>query len=308
MSEKEKWTKNNITSLEGKTIIVTGGNSGLGYESVKAFVENGADVIMTCRNIEKGKKAKEKLLHTCKDAKITVMFLDLMDLNSVRNFASDFLKHNDQLHILLNNAGILGVPYKLTIDGIESQQATNYFGHFALTGLLSEVLYATPGSRVVNVSSLAHRMGNMNFNNLFYNKGNGYSPMKAYSRSKLENLLFTFELQRYFKKNNYPTIALAAHPGVSGTNIFNHIGGVIFVKTLRPVFNRLFQSPLKGALPQIRASVDPLADSGEYYGPNGKGEFRGYPVKVKTSDLARNEETAAKLWKLSEEITGVKFK
>lgn len=304
---KQEWTKKNIPSLEGKIIIVTGGNSGLGYESVKAFAEKGAQVIMTCRNVTKGEHARNHILHHCKDAKIEVMQLDLMSLRSVRAFANEFKSRYSHLHVLLNNAGIMRVPFKLTEDGIESQQATNHFGHFALTGLLLDVLRATPGARVVSVSSMAHRMGDMNFDNLLYEGGKDYSPWKAYGRSKLENLLFTFELQRFFEANNMPAMAIAAHPGVSGTNLFSHIGGNKIQKLFRPIFDLFVQTPYMGALPQIRACVDQQVQGGEYYGPDGRGEMKGYPVKVNPSELAQNTEVAAKLWKASEEITGVKF-
>ncbi|OQA91161.1 MAG: short chain dehydrogenase [Bacteroidetes bacterium ADurb.Bin234] len=170
-----------------------------------------------------------------------------------------------------------------------------------------DTLKATPGARVVNISSLAHKFGDMDFENLLYKEGKGYSDMKAYGRSKLENLLFTFELQRFFERNNYQISALAAHPGVSGTNLFNHIGNKAVLKILRPLFKFFVQSPLMGALPQIRASVDMNAKGGEYYGPDGRREMKGHPVKVNASELAHNTEVAAKLWRFSEEITGVKF-
>jgi NAD(P)-dependent dehydrogenase (short-subunit alcohol dehydrogenase family) len=307
MSQKQKWTKADMPSLEGKIIIVTGGNSGLGYESVKAFAEKGAHVIMTCRNLHKGEQARKHILHHCKNAKIDVMLLNLMSLKSIRDFVNTFKTKFNRLDVLLNNAGIMKVPYRETEDGIESQQGTNHFGHFALTGLLLDTLKATQGARVVNVSSLAHKFGDMDFENLLYKEGKGYSDMKAYGRSKLENLLFTFELQRFFEQNNYQISALAAHPGVSGTNLFNHIGNKVVLKILRPLFKFFVQSPLMGALPQIRASVDINVKGGEYYGPDGRREMKGHPVKVNASELAQNTEIAAKLWKFSEEITGVKF-
>ncbi len=307
MPQKEKWTKADMPSLEGKIIIVTGGNSGLGYESVKAFAEKGAHVIMTCRNLHKGEQARKHILHHCNNAKIDVMLLNLMSLKSIRDFVIAFKAKYNRLDVLLNNAGIMKVPYRETEDGIESQHGTNHLGHYALTGLLLDTLKVTPGARVVNVSSLAHKFGDMDFENLLYKGGIGYSDMKAYGRSKLENLLFTFELQRFFERNNYQISALAAHPGVSGTNLFNHIGNKAVLKILRPLFKFFVQSPLMGALPQIRASVDMNAKGGDYYGPDGRREMKGHPVKVNASELAQNTEVAAKLWRFSEEITGVKF-
>ena len=208
------WTTDNIPSLAGKTIIVTGGNSGLGLQSVKAYAEKGATVILTCRNYDKGEAAKNEVIKSVPTAQIIVMTLDLADLSSVRTFAERFNREFDRLDILLNNAGIMMPPYQLTKDGIESQQGTNHFGHFALTGLLLEKLKKTSGSRVVNTSSIAHKQGKMDFDNLLYQNGKGYSPLAAYGRSKLENLLFTYGLQEYFTKNKLDIKAVAAHPGV----------------------------------------------------------------------------------------------
>ncbi|HRZ97297.1 MAG TPA: oxidoreductase [Paludibacter sp.] len=303
----EKWTKKNIPSLEGKTIIVTGGNSGLGYQSVKAFADKGAQVVMTCRNLKKGEKAKHDLLKLNHNANIIVMHLDLMDMASIRKFASDFKQNHKNLHILLNNAGIMMVPYRLTKDGIESQQATNHFGHYVLTALLLENLKNTPGSRVVNVSSMAHRSGDMNFENLLYVEGKDYTPMKAYGRSKLENLLFTYELQRFFETNKIDSIAVAAHPGVSDTNLFSHVGGKFIQKIFKPIFSFFVQPPSMGALPQLRAAVDIQVKGGEYYGPDGRREMKGHPVVVEASKAANDKQNARKLWEISAIITGVKF-
>ncbi|MDO9152492.1 MAG: oxidoreductase [Paludibacter sp.] len=303
----EKWTTNNISSLVGKTIIVTGGNSGLGIESVKAFAEKGARVIMTCRDLKKGQDAKNELLKTNSGAEVVVMQLDLMDLTSIHKFAGEFKINHANLHVLLNNAGIMRVPYRLSKDGIESQQATNHFGHFALTALLLDPLKNTPGSRVVNVSSLAHRLGVMDFDNLLYEGAKDYNPMKSYGRSKLENLLFTFELQRYFEANGFDTIAVAAHPGVSNTNLFNHLGGKFLQLLLRPLVSIFVQPSAMGALPQLRASVDPQVNAGAYYGPDGRREMKGYPIVVQPNNTATDERSARKLWEISEKITGVKY-
>ena len=304
---KVKWTTDNIPSLAGKTIIVTGGNSGLGFQSVKAYCEKGAHVIMACRSVSRGEEAKNEILKTCKNADIVVMQLDLADLSSVRKFVDEFKKSHQQLHILLNNAGIMMVPYGLTKDGIESQQGTNYFGHFALTGLLLDVLKNTPKSRVINVSSLAHKQGVMDFDNLLFDRGKGYASFKAYGRSKLENLLFTYELQRYFETNRFDTIAVAAHPGTSNTNLFSHIGGKFLQALLKPLMSLFIQPSSMGALPELRASVDPDAKGGEFYGPDGRGGLRGYPVIVQPNNAAKDKESARRLWEFSEKITGVKY-
>ena len=197
---KNKWTKSNIPELTGKVIIVTGGNSGLGYESVKAFAEKGAEVIMASRSLEKGSTAKKEIGNV--KGNITVMQLDLMDFASISSFVKVFKEKYNRLDILLNNAGIMMTPYSLTKDGLEAQNGTNHFGHFALTGQLLDLIIQTPASRVVNVSSNGHKTGKMDFDNLLFEDGQDYTPMKSYARSKLANLLFTYELQRKFEAGN----------------------------------------------------------------------------------------------------------
>ncbi len=304
---KENWTTNNIPQLTGKVIIVTGGNSGLGFESVKAFVEKGAEVVMACRSTENGKKAKAEILKHNPDGSIKVAELDLANLNSVRRFAKNFQQKHDRLDVLLNNAGIMTTPYFQTKDGFEGQVGTNHLGHFALTGLLLPVIWKTPGSRVVNVSSMAHKQGKIDFENLLFENGKGYSPIKAYGRSKLANMLFAYELQRFFKTNDFDTISVAAHPGVSQTNLARHLEDKLLFKILYPVFKVMTQDAAMGALPQIRASIDPKSMGGEYYGPSGFNEIKGHPVKVQSNGASHNREDARKLWEVSEKLTGVKF-
>jgi len=302
-----KWTIDDIPPLVGKTIIVTGGNGGLGFQAVKAYASKGAQVIMACRNVAKGNEAKAAICKEYPKAEVIVMQLDLMQLSSVRKFAEAFKQNFKQLDILLNNAGIMMPPYQLTADGIESQQGTNHFGHFALTGLLLEVLKNTPKSRVVNVSSMAHKQGTMNFDNLLYEGGKDYSPIGAYGRSKLENLLFTFELQRYFESHKLDIIAVVAHPGVSDTNLFSGIGGKALQTMLKPIFSLFIQPASMGALPELRASVESSVKGGEFFGPDGFAEMKGFPVVVQPNKAAQNTEDARRLWRVSEEITGVTF-
>lgn len=301
----ENWTKANILDLTGKVIIVSGGNSGLGFESVKAFAEKGAEVILACRTAEKGETAKTAILKNSPKAKIVVMLLDLMDLASIQNFAKNFNKKYGRLDILLNNAGIMTTPYFLTKDGLEAQMGTNHFGHFALTGQLLERIKGTPKSRVVNVSSSAHKAGKMDFDNLLFENGNDYSPIKSYGRSKLSNLLFTYELQRHFEANNLDNIAVAAHPGIAQTNLDRYIKNKLWVKLLMPVFKLISQNAERGALPQIRAAVDPNVKGAEFYGPH-KG-MKGFPIVVESNPASHNLEDAKRLWEISEKLTGVKF-
>jgi NAD(P)-dependent dehydrogenase (short-subunit alcohol dehydrogenase family) len=304
---KENWTTENIPDLSGKVIIVTGGNSGLGFESVKVFTAKGAEVILASRSGEKGEKAKAEILQQHPEGNIKVAELDLADLDSVRRFSKNFQQNHNRLDVLLNNAGIMTTPYFKTKDGFEGQMGTNHLGHFALTGLLLPVLKNTPKSRVVNVSSMAHKQGKMDFSNLLFDNGKGYSPMKSYGRSKLSNLLFSYELQRFFESNKIDSISAVAHPGVSQTELFRYLDKKWYFKLVRPLFNALFQDGKMGALPQIRASVDPHVKGGEFYGPNGFMELKGYPVKVQSNSRSHNTEDARKLWEVSVRLTGVGF-
>lgn len=299
---KEKWTIDNMPDLTGRVIIVTGGNSGLGYESVKAFAEKGAQVILTSRNIEKGEKAKNDIGQI--KGKIDVMQVDLASFDSIKSFAKLFTSKYKRLDVLMNNAGIMTTPYHLTKDGLEAQNGVNHYGHFLLTGLLIDLIRKTPGSRVVNVSSNAHKQGKMDFDNLLFENGNGYTPIKSYGRSKLKNLLFTLELQNRFNTNQIDALAVSAHPGVAETNLAQHLEDKIWFKLLTPLFKLIAQSQAKGALPQIRAAVDPDVKGGEYYGPH-KG-MKGDPVVVKSNGDSKNKEYAMKLWEVSESLTGVK--
>jgi len=306
--KSKKWTSSDIPDLTGKTIIVTGGNSGLGFVSARTFAEKGAQVIIACRSANRGDVTKKQIEKACPTANVHVMEIDLMDLESIKDFTTRFKQKHDKLDVLLNNAGIMTVPYGLTKDGFESQLGTNHLGHFALTGLLLDLLKNTPQSRVVNVSSMAHKQGVMDFDNLLFKNGIGYTPMKAYGRSKLANLLFTYELQEFFDSKNINCIAVAAHPGVSNTNLARHLEGKWLFEFLRPLLELIVQPATMGALPLIRASVDPLVKKGEYYGPSGFQEISGYPVVVESNKASHDKISAKKLWEISEKLTSVVFK
>ena len=302
----EKWTLKNMPDLNGKVIVVTGGNSGLGYESVKAFAGKGARVILASRSMQKGEAARSKILDAGPSGTIDVMELDLMNLGSVRAFVKEFLAKYDRLDILMNNAGIMMTPFFKTDDGFEAQLGTNHLGHFALTGLLLEHIKNTPGSRVINVSSNGHRFGNMDFENLLFEQGRGYTPTKAYGRSKLANLLFTYELQRRFEAHKIKASALAAHPGASRTNLDRYLKGKFWYYLLYPLAFLMTMNQSQGALPQIRASVDVKALGSQYFGPHRS--MTGYPVVVKSNDASHNLEDARKLWEMSEKLTGISYK
>ncbi len=304
---KQRWTQNDIPDLTGKVIIVTGGNSGLGYEAVRLFTEHGAEVILASRSIENGNYAKARIMQHSPSGSINVMQLDLADLGSVQRFCTSFTSIYSKLNVLLNNAGIMTTPYHLTQDGFEGQLGTNHLGHFALTGLLWDLLSRTQDSRIVNVSSLAHRSGTMDFNNLQFDGDKGYTPMGAYGRSKLANLLFTYELQRRIEKAGISSLAVAAHPGVSNTELFRHYKHKLFYKLLKPLIGKVIQDPAQGALPEVRAAVGSEVAGSSYYGPSGRGELKGFPVIVNSNEASHNLEDAKRLWKLSEELTGVSF-
>lgn len=301
----EKWTLKNMDDLSEKVIIVTGGNSGLGFESVKAFAGKGASVVLASRNSQKGEEAKAAILEEYPTGKIEVLELDLMDLESVRTFVKQFEGKYDRLDVLLNNAGIMTTPYFNTKDGFEGQMGTNHLGHFALTAQLLNMIKSTPGSRVVNVSSSGHQFGKMDFENLLFEDGKGYSPMKSYGRSKLANLLFTYELERQFESSGIDAISVASHPGGSRTNLDRHVKGKFWFKLLWPIFRLTTMSQDQGALPQIRASVDAKVKGGQYYGPHRN--MTGYPVVVKSNQASHNKADARKLWDMSEELTGISF-
>lgn len=294
-----------MDDLSGKVIIVTGGNSGLGFESVKAFAGNGASVVLASRNSQKGEDAKAEILKEFPAGKIEVLELDLMDLESIGAFVKQFEEKFDRLDVLLNNAGIMTTPYFKTKDGFEGQMGTNHLGHFALTAQLMNMIKSTQGSRVVNVSSSGHQFGKMDFENLLFEDGKNYSPMKAYGRSKLANLLFTYELERQFESSENDAIAVASHPGGSRTNLDRHLKGKFLFKLFWPIFRLISMNQAQGALPQIRASVDTKVKGGQYYGPHRN--MTGFPVVVKSNKASHNKADARKLWEMSEELTGISF-
>jgi len=303
-----KWTTDDIPDLAGKVIIVTGANSGIGYEAAKEFARKGAQTILACRSVDKAQRASKQIRAEIPNAVVEVMQIDLASQKSIHEFAESFKSKYDRLDILVNNAGIMMVPYGKTEDGFERQFGTNHLGHFALTGLLIDLLKNTPNSRVVNVSSNGHHQGHMDFNNLMFENGKGYSRMGAYGRTKLANLLFTYELQRRFEASGINSITTAAHPGLTNTALADHFFGVKLLRPiLQPLLGSFLQNASMGALPTLRAAVDPAASGGQYYGPDGPGETRGYPIVVRSNRASHNEADARQLWNISEKLTGIKF-
>lgn len=300
------WTPEYIPDLSGKVIVVTGANSGIGLETARELARRGADTILACRSAERGEQAIADLRAEIPDAKAALMMLDLASLASIEQFTAEFANTHSRLDVLVNNAGIMAVPYSLTEDGFESQMGVNHLGHFALTGRLLGVLLNTPGARVVNVASTAHRGGRMDFDNLLFENGR-YSPFRAYCRSKLANLLFTLDLQRRFEQAGVEALALSAHPGMAATNIGNHLSGHRIFNITGFLSSGIVQSASMGALPTLRAAVDPGAGGGQYYGPRGLAGQRGYPGVVSSTAASRNAKAAASLWEASVRLTGTDY-
>ena len=303
----QRWTISNVPDLTGKTTIITGANAGIGFETAKEFARQGAITILACRSMGKAEAALADLKREMPNAQAEIMQLDLASLASISQFADAFKANHERLDILVNNAGIMMVPYGTTEDKFERQLGTNHLGHFALTGLLLDKLKKGEHSRIVNVSSLAHDGGEMDFDNLMYEEGEGYTLMGAYGRSKLANLLFTYELQRRLDASGIKMLSIAAHPGLSQTNLADHLLSRWYLRLLRPLFVLMSQNADMGALPSIRAAVDPDVKGGTYYGPDGRGQRSGYPVVVGSNRASRNEEDAQKLWQVSEELTSVSY-
>jgi NAD(P)-dependent dehydrogenase (short-subunit alcohol dehydrogenase family) len=301
------WNEADIPDQTGRVAVVTGANSGIGWPTARALAEHGASVVLACRTRAKADDARERIVEAAPDADVSIVDLDLSSLASVRAAVDEFGAAYDRLDMLINNAGVMATPRSRTADGFEMQFGTNHLGHFALTGLLLATLVDTPGSRVVNVSSLAHRMGRIDFDDLQSDRR--YRAWPAYGQSKLANLLFTFELQRRLAAAGVGTLALAAHPGVSNTNLTSSSGGLLnrVAEWSRPLSRFVLQDAGSGALPTLRAAVDPDARGGEYYGPDGFMEYRGHPVKVDSTARAKDAGAARRLWDVSVELTGVGY-
>lgn len=291
-------------NLSGQTVIITGANSGIGFEAARKLSDKGAHVILAVRNEEKGKAAVDSILQGNGKASVEMMKLDLADLASVRYFTSAIIEKYKHLHILINNAGVMIPPYGKTKDGFELQFGSNHLGHFALTGLLLPILKKTPESRVVILSSIAHRGASIDFDNLAGSKG--YKAMKFYGQSKLANLLFAKELDNRLKMHGIETISVACHPGISNTNLFN-LGKGETPKYMKGLMRLFSQPAAMGALPTIYAAADDSLTGGEYIGPDGRGNRKGYPAIEIPAPGVFNEVTMNRLWQVSEELTGVQF-
>ncbi|RFU82364.1 SDR family NAD(P)-dependent oxidoreductase [Streptomyces triticagri] len=293
------WTEQRIPDQHGRVAIVTGANTGLGFETARMLAERGAKVVLAVRDVDKGERAAARI-----SGDVTVQALDLASLDSIRSAAAELRASHPRIDLLINNAGVMHTPRRTTADGFELQFGTNHLGHFALTGLLLDRLLPVPGSRVVTVSSMGHRIrAAIHFDDLQWERS--YSRIAAYGQAKLANLMFTYALQRRLAPNG-TTIAVAAHPGASNTDLLRNAPTVIRVPATRlaPLYT---QKAEMGALPTLRAATDPAVTGGRYYGPGGRGEMRGHPKLVTSSADSHDRTAQERLWTVSEELTGVAF-
>ncbi|WP_406272927.1 oxidoreductase [Nocardia sp. NBC_00881] len=292
-----KWTENDIPDQSGRVAVITGANTGIGFETARALAARGATVLLACRNLDRAQAAAKRIAESAGAGVAETVQLDLNSLASVRKSADEIRGRYDRIDLLINNAGVTGLSGH-TEDGFEIQFGINHLGHFAFTGLLLDRLADVPGARVVTVSSIGHRFGRIDAGDPTAARGN------AYGKSKLANLLFTYELDR--RLSGTAAIALAAHPGGASTEVFRYSPALF--RLPNSVVARLFgRTPAMGALPTLRAATDPTAMGSEYYGPAGIFEIQGYPATVQSSSRARDPERQAELWIASERLTGVHY-
>lgn len=296
----KSFTAADVPDQTGKTIFITGANTGLGYEAAKVLAGKGGRVIIGCRSMDKAAQARAQILADHPSADVDVVELDLASLASVKN-AAEVVAKEPRLDLLINNAGIMIPPYELTQDGFESQFGVNHLGPFALTGLLLHKLRATADARVVSTASIAHKRGRIHFDDI--NAERGYNPVVRYAQSKIANLYFAYELQRRLSRAGDATISVAAHPGIADTELSRYMPKALML--MAPLFRPLFNTPAEGAWPTLCAATAPEVLGGEYYGPRKRGETAGPAIRVESNRRSHDEAVAGKLWDLSIEMTGV---
>ena len=309
-SQGGRWTEADVPAQRGRTAVITGANTGLGFETARVLAARGAQVVLACRDLGRAKEAAARIISGRPEpagtspVDVRAVRLDLASLASVHEAADEISSACGPIDLLLNNAGVMMTPYRHTADGFELQLGVNHLGHFALTGLLLERMLGREGSRVVTVSSNGHKPGRIDFDDLQSQRR--YRRMAAYYQSKLANLMFTYELQRRLAVAQARTQALAAHPGKARTELTRYLPRWMRVEDL--IVEQPFgQGAAMGALATLRAAADPAARGGQYYGPGGRGELRGHPGLVESSDRARDTEAQQRLWRESERLTGVSY-
>ena len=300
------WTEKDVPDQSGRLAIVTGSNTGLGYDTARVLVARGAAVVMAVRDTAKGDAAAARLRSLSPGADITVQKLDLGSLASVREAAAALAAAHPRIDLLINNAGVMYPPKGTTADGLELQFGTNHLGHFALTGLLLPNLLPVDGSRVVVVASIAHNLrAKIDFDDLQWERRR-YDRIASYGQSKLANLMFAYDLQRRLAAAKAKTIAVAAHPGVAATELTRHVPGA-GLPGVNWLFGRILNTAEMGALPTLRAATDPEVEGGQYWGPDGFRQMRGYPELASSSEQSHDVAIQQRLWQVSEELTGVTF-
>jgi NAD(P)-dependent dehydrogenase (short-subunit alcohol dehydrogenase family) len=302
------WT--DIPDQSGRSVVITGANSGIGFEATKAFARKGAHVVMACRSVDRGASARDEIRTAVDGASLSVMELDLADLGSIRSFVDTFEREHSALHVLCNNAGVMAIPRRETADGFELQLGVNHLGHFALTGLLLDRLKGTAGeTRVVTQSSGVHERGDVDFDDL--QSDAAYDKWDAYAQSKLANLLFAYELDRRLRATNASVTSVACHPGYAATNLQRRgpemQGSTLRLWAMRVANILVAQSAAQGALPMLYAATAPSVNGGDYIGPGGFMNMRGAPETQRSSDISYDADRARRLWDVSEDLTGVSF-
>ncbi|MHC0431277.1 oxidoreductase [Streptomyces sp. O3] len=308
MGPQQQWTEDQTPDQTGRTAVITGASSGLGLATATALARRGAHVVLAVRDMDKAAAAAARIKAAAPTADLAVQRLDLSSLASVREAAAELRARFSAIDLLVNNAGVMWTPQHRTADGFELQLAVNHLGHFALTGLLLDLLRAAPGARVVTISSYVHRLGRIDFDDL--NSERGYSRYRAYNQSKLANLLFAQELQHRLTETGADTLSVAAHPGIAATDLARNFPAAFHkaAPVLAPVLVPLFvQSADMGMLPGLRAATDPAVRGGEFYGPLGLTETRGHPGTVRPGRPARDPRVRRRLWQESERLTGVHY-
>ena len=303
-----RWTADDVPDQQGRTFVITGANTGIGFEAALVLARRGADVVLACRSPERAAAALARIGTEATAGKVSTLQLDLASSAAVRKAAEELRAQHPRIDVLVNNAGGVRPRHEVTEDGFEMTLATNHLGPFAFTGLVLDRLLETPGSRIVTVSSIGHRRGTIDFEDLHGERG--YRYQHAYFQAKLANLLFTYELQRRLAEAGAKTIAVAAHPGNARTEFGRDMPAIaraVMSPRARLLTSWLLQSPQMGALPTLRAATDPSVSGGEYYGPPGRAQFTGYPARVESNDRSHDVEAQRRLWQESERLTGITY-